>query len=203
MIRVLLGQKGTLLRAALATVLSQEQDIAVIADLANRDDVLTEARRTQPDVVVLDRSLLEGDSARAWCHTLCRALPAAAVLIVMDRESRGASRFLARLAPQVGLIATEASPTDLVEAVRRLAHGRPVLDVELAVAALTAGDNPLTERERDVLRLAMDGASAKEIAKKLHLSPGTVRNYLSRTLAKTGGHNRIQAIRIAQDAGWI
>jgi two-component system response regulator DesR len=78
-----------------------------------------------------------------------------------------------------------------------------VLDTEVAVAALTAGDNPLTDREREVLRLALDGAPAKEIAKNLYLSTGTVRNYLSRILDKTGARTRIEAIRIAQEAGWI
>lgn len=203
MIRVVLGQKGALVRAALVAILSQERDIDVIADLANRDDLLTVARRQRPDVVVLDRSMLYGDSPRGLCGALCRPPSGCSVLIMLDRDARGVSRALARLAPKVGLIATEASPVDLVDAVRRLARGRPVLDVDLAVAALTAGENPLTERERDVLRLAVDGASAKEIARDLHLSAGTVRNYLSRTLTKTGGRNRIQAIRIAQDAGWI
>lgn len=204
MIRILLGQRGALLRGALATVLSHERDIDVIADLESRDEVLSVACRQRPDVVVLDRWLLGGDPANGLCRRLCRSLPACGVLIMLDREScASASRVLARLAPQVGLIATQASPVELVEAVRRLARGRPVLDVELALAALTADEAPLTERERQVLRLAADGASTREIAEKLCLSAGTVRNYISRAISKTGGHNRIEAIRIAQDAGWI
>jgi two-component system, NarL family, response regulator DesR len=126
------------------------------------------------------------------------------VLILLDRQSgAGVSRSLARLAPRVGFLGTETSPYDLVESVRQMARGEPVLDAEVAVAALTADENPLTDRECEVLRMALDGAPAKEIAQRLYLSAGTVRNYLSRILAKTGARSRIEAIRIAQDAGWI
>jgi two-component system, NarL family, response regulator DesR len=135
---------------------------------------------------------------------VCRALPARGVLVLVDREQvLGASLQLARQAPRVGLIATDASPAELVDAVRHIARGEPVLDAGLAVAALTAEVNPLTGREQEVLQLASTGATTREIARRLSLSTGTVRNYLSRILAKTEARTRIEAVRIAQEAGWI
>lgn len=199
-IRVLLGHRGALLREALCTVLSRETDLEVVAELARGDDVLRAALRQRAQVAVLDALLPD----HVDVHALCQTLPKLGVLMLLDRySSDGASLSLARLAPRVGLIATDASLVDLIEAVRHMARGEPVLDTELAVAALTAEENPLTDRERDVLRLAMTGAPPQDIARSLFLSPGTVRNYLSRILVKTGARTRIEAIRIAQDAGWI
>lgn len=204
MIRILLGQRGTMLRGALVSVLAREHDMEVVAELARADDVLSTAIRERPHVVVLDCTLPGTVAVTDACRMLYRTVPTCGVLIILDRQScAGLSGDLARLAPRVGLIATEASILKLVEGVRRLARGEPVLDPELAVAALTAATNPLTEREREVLRLAVDGAPSKEIAKNLYLSTGTVRNYLSRIVTKTGARTRIEAIRIAQEAGWI
>jgi two-component system response regulator DesR len=135
---------------------------------------------------------------------LAEAAPGCAALVTLDRRSSAAiGPELVKLVPRVGLIATDATPTVLLDGVRRLYRGEAVLDVELAVAALTAKENPLTDREREVLRLARDGAPTKEIARRLYLSAGTVRNYLARIVAKTGARTRLEAIRIAQDAGWI
>ncbi|GAA4710228.1 response regulator transcription factor [Phytohabitans rumicis] len=204
MIRVLLGQRGRLLREALAAVMSAEDDLDVVAELAHADDVLPAARRDRPHVAVLDVALPGTLAVTELCPALCDALPACGVLILLDRHSgAGIGRALARLAPRVGLLGAETSPFDLIESVRQLARGEPVLDAEVAVAALTAGENPLTDRECEVLRMAIDGAPAKEIAQRLYLSAGTVRNYLSRILAKTGARTRIEAIRIAQESGWI
>jgi len=199
-IRILLGHNGALLRGALAALISAEPDLEVVAQLARTGDVPAAIARERPQVAILDY-LLPGN---ATVSELCRTLPDCAVLVVLDPQlSAGAGRSLAQLAPRVGLIGTEASPAELVDGVRQLARGEPVLDPALAVAALTAGDNPLTERECEVLRRVMDGAPAKEIAKKLELNVGTVRNYLSRILAKTGARTHVDAVRIAQEAGWI
>ena len=204
MIRVLLGQTGTLVREALATVLSQEEDLVVVARAAGRDDVVPLALRERPDVAVLDFALPGAVSLTDLCLSLHAVLPTCGVLVMLDpSSSAGAGADLARLTPRVGLIAVDSSPADLIDGVRRVARGEPVLDAEVAVAALTAEDNPLTDRERDVLRLARGGAPAKEIARKLSLSTGTVRNYLSRIVTKTGARTHIEAIRRAQDAGWI
>jgi len=199
-IRILLGHNGALLREALAALISAEPDLEVVAQLARTGDVPAAIARERPQVAILDY-LLPGN---ATVSELCRTLPDCAVLVVLDPQlSAGAGRSLAQLAPRVGLIGTEASPAELVDGVRHLARGVPVLDPALAVAALTAGDNPLTERECEVLRLVVEGAPAKEIAKKLELNVGTVRNYLSRILAKTGARTHVDAVRIAQEAGWI
>lgn len=204
MIRVLLGQRGTLLRGALAAVLSQEDDMTVVAEVQRADEVLATAKQDRPDVLVLDFELPGSVSVVKLCGMLGRSLPGSAVLVLLDaRASAGAGTELVRYAPRVGFIGTDTSPKELVDGIRRLARGEPVLDAKLAVAALTARVNPLTIREREVLRLALAGAPAKEIAASLFLSPGTVRNYLSRIIAKTGARTRIEAIRIAQEAGWI
>jgi two-component system, NarL family, response regulator DesR len=203
-IRILLGQRGTLMREALATVLSQEEDLIVVARVAQRDDVVPLALRERPDVAVLDWGLPGTIPLTDLCITLHGVQPMCGVLVMLDpASSAGGGADLARLAPRVGLIALNSSPSDLIEGVRQMARGEPVLDAEVALAALTAEENPLTDRERDVLRLALHGAPAKEIARSLRLSTGTVRNYLSRIVTKTGARTHIDAIRRAQDAGWI
>lgn len=176
----------------------------VVAELAQGEQVVPAALRERPHVAVLDLQLGGGVAVRELCGTLCRVLPGIRVLTVLDRRSgAGVGRSLARLVPRVGLIGTDAAPADLVDGVRRLVRGEPVLDVTLAMAALNSVESTLTDRECQVLLLARRGATAKEIAANLCLSTGTVRNYLSRVLNKTGARTRIEAIRIAQDAGWI
>jgi two-component system, NarL family, response regulator DesR len=153
---------------------------------------------------VLDSPLPSTVDMCEVCNRLCRALPDCGVLIVIDpRSSVAASRHLLRLAPRVGLVSLDATPADLVDNVRRLARGEPVLDPDLAMAALQSHKAVLTERECEVLRLARFGATAKEIATSLCLSTGTVRNYLSKILTKLEARTRIEAIHKAQEAGWI
>jgi two-component system, NarL family, response regulator DesR len=199
-IRVVLGHHSALVRGALAAVLSQETDLDVLADIEKADDVLPAVDRTRAHVVVLD-PMLDG-SIRI--EELCLRLREPGILILIDRDLlNGVSLALVRLAPRVGFIATDASPADLAEAVRQLAQGAAVIDPGVAVAALKAGENPLTHRECEVLRLVTTGATAQEIARSLNLSAGTVRNYLSHILTKTGARSRIEAVRKAQEAGWI
>lgn len=198
MIRIVLGHRGKLLRGALAAVLSKEEDLHVVAEFGRTKDVVAALTRVKPDVVVLEARM----PAEMGIEEVSRQQPR--MLILVDRAgSVATSLALARLAPRVGLIATDASPDELVVAVRQLARGRPVLDVELAMTALHAEQNPLTEREREVLQLLTTGATAQEIAHKLCLSAGTVRNYLSHILTKTDARSRIDAIRKAEEAGWI
>ncbi|GAA1821808.1 response regulator transcription factor [Planosporangium flavigriseum] len=203
MFRILLGREGRVWREALAAVLAAEEDLEVVAELAHTDEVPVVAARKRPDVVVLDHALPGSLTVPDLCEKLGAALPGSVVLVLMDQRGGALSTALARLAPRVGVLTTDATPWQLVESVRQLVRGETVLDAKVAVAALTARDNPLTDRERDVLRLAADGAPAKEIATELFLSAGTVRNYLSRVIAKTGARTRIEAIRIAQASGWI
>jgi two-component system response regulator DesR len=188
-----------LVRGALAAVLSKESDFDVMAELDRSDDVLA-AVRLRPHVVVLDPQL----PGKVGIEDLCRKLTGRGVLVLVDHEAIAATSMgLVKQAPRIGLIATDATTEQFVEAVRDAAKGLPVVDVRLAVAALRAGDNPLTDRECEVLRQVTTGATAQEVARTLSLSAGTVRNYLSRILAKTGARSRIEAINKAQDAGWI
>ncbi|WP_412543995.1 response regulator transcription factor [Longispora sp. K20-0274] len=200
----MLGHERALWRGALGAMLARERDLVVVAEVGRGEEILAVALRDRPDVVVLDIALPGTVEVDELCVTLCDQLPGAGILVLVDRRtcaSIGAT--LTRLAPRVGFLATDASPRQLVEGIRQLASGKPVLDIEIAVAALSAENNPLTTREREVLRRAVDGAPAREIAAELFLSTGTVRNYLSSAVSKTGGRNRIEAIRIAQDAGWV
>jgi two-component system response regulator DesR len=204
LIRVQVVQKDNLWRGALAAMLSREEDLSVVAESAGGGDILPVARRERPGVVVLGLPLPAAAAPDALCTELCDALPECRVLLVLERPRlRDIGATAARLAPRIGLIAKDVSPSRFVDSVRQLAAGKPVMDPELVVAAMTAGENPLTFRERDVLRRALSGAPAKDIAAELYLSVGTVRNYLARVVTKTGARTRIEAIRIAEHAGWI
>jgi two-component system, NarL family, response regulator DesR len=188
-----------MVRGALAAVLARENDLDVVAEAETSDEILTAIGR-RPHVVLLDPQL----PGKVGIEDLCRKLTGPGVLVLIDHEAIAATSLaLVKQAPRIGLIATDSSTDQLVEAIRDVAKGLPVVDVRLAVAALKAGDNPLTDRECEVLRQVTTGATAQEVARTLSLSAGTVRNYLSRILAKTGARSRIEAIRKAQDAGWI
>ncbi|HYN92350.1 MAG TPA: response regulator transcription factor [Pilimelia sp.] len=204
MIRILLGHQSNLVSSALATVLGQEDDLTVVGECGDAEGILAFARREKPDVAVLDHAVGGDLPVVDLCHRLTEAVPGVHALILLDRSiCQRLGPDLVRLAPAVGLLDTSSSPGELIRCVRRLMQGQPVLDVHFAVAALKADRNPLTDREREVLRRAVHGEPIADIAANLYLSTGTVRNYLSRITAKTGGRTRIEAIRIAEDAGWI
>lgn len=204
MIRILLVHGSRLIRQALSAVLSQEEDMEVGWELSAGDDVLGVTVREHPDVVLLDFALPDAAAAGELCEELCAKMPGCRVLILVDRRAcAGLLPVLTRLTPAVGIVATEESVPRLIQGIRQLMEGKFVFDVELAIAALNANKNPLTEREKDILRLAVNGAPPKEIAARLYLSAGTVRNYLSRVMAKTGARTRIEAVRRAQESGWI
>jgi two-component system, NarL family, response regulator DesR len=204
LIQILLAHGSRLMRQALAAVLSQEDDMKVAWELSAGDDVIAVAVREEPDVVLLDFALPDAAAAGELCERLCSKMPDCRVLMLVDRRAcTGLLPVLTRLTPHVGIVATEDSVPRLIQGIRQLMKGEFVLDVELAIAALNADKNPLTDREKDILRLAVQGAPAKEIAARLYLSAGTVRNYLSRVMAKTGARTRIEAVRRAQEAGWI
>jgi two-component system response regulator DesR len=203
-IRVLLAHREKLPRRALAEVLGQAEDLHVVAEVASGEQVLVVAARERPQVAVLDHRLSGNLGMSDICAGLHRAVPECVVLVVLDPDTVGsADTSLARQVPRVGLVATETSPAQLIENVRRMMRGETVLDIGIAVAALTSRGNPLTDRECEILYLAAAGAPVKDIAAQVCLSAGTVRNYLSRIVSKTGARTRIEAIRIAQRAGWI
>jgi two-component system response regulator DesR len=191
-IRTLLVLDGGLVRGALAFVLSAQPDIDVVAQIEPGADVWNRAAALEPDVSVVDMAAV-GAGPRFPCRTLVLAAP---------REARALSAALRYQAHTCGFLGHQVPPDRIVAGVRRLAGGEPVADPELVVAALNRS-NPLTEREMQVLQIAATGWPAKEIARELCLSPGTVRNYLSRALSKVGARTRIEAVRIARDAGWI
>jgi two-component system response regulator DesR len=203
-IRIVLAQRGMLVRRALAQLLAEEDDLHVVAELSSCNEVLSAAIRERPHVAVLDYALPGPPVVQDVCAELCHAVPDCRILMIVDRTLPTLpGAILARMAPRVGLLATDASPSQLFESVRRLSRGQAVLDVDIAVAALTATANPLTSREREVLLLVTDGTPTKEIAARLFLTDGTVRNYLSRITAKTGARTLIEAVRRAQKAGWV
>jgi len=203
-IRLLLADRAALSRRALAEVLAKEDDLRIVAEVGVAHEVVPAAVREQPEAAVLYRGLSDTLPLADICAGLQKAVPECGILVVLDPASIGAADAgLARHVPRVGLIGIGASPAHLVQSVRRIVRREAVLDAELAVAALTRQRNPLTDRESEILSLAAAGVPLREIAAQVYLSAGTVRNYLSRVVTKTGARTRIDAIRIAQKAGWI
>jgi two-component system response regulator DesR len=201
-IRTLLAHNGGLVRGALAFELDQQDDIAVVGELDHADEVVPAVLARRPDVVVADFDLLGVDGLPVACG-LHRPHRCRVLILAERRRSSVLSKVLAAEAPRgVGFLAKDGPPGRLVEAVRRVARGEPYVDAELVVSALHTR-NPLTRREVEVLSLAAQGGPVDEIAERLALSPGTVRNHVSRILAKTGARTRIEAVRIAGDSGWI
>ncbi len=201
MIRVLLAEDMRILREALVGVLNMADDIEVVAAVETGDAIVPTALGTQPDVAVIDIELpkLDGISAAAQLHEW---LPQCRTLILTGVGRPGMLRR-AQLARVGGFMVKDSRPEDLIEAVRTVAAGGRVIDPQLAFAALDVDGNPLTERENDVLRLTASGAEPAEVASRLGLSYGTVRNYLAAAVTKLGARNRVDAIRIAAEAGWI
>lgn len=201
MIRTLIAEQTSLIRAGLVAFLSCSDDIEVVAELQRGDQVVPASRALLPDVAVL-AAALPGADGFAAARALHAELPSCHSLIMGDqRDPAGLRRAVAAHAS--GFVVRDAAPDFITEAVRRVARGRKVIDPDLAFAALNAAKNPLTSRELDALRLAAQGATTAEIARDLCLSVGTVRNYLSRAIAKTDARNRVDAIRIAVGAGWL
>ena len=201
MIRVLIAEDMHLIRGALVALLSLEPDIEVVAELDRGDMIVDMALRTRPDVAVIDIDLpgLDGLSA---ADLLRDQLPACRVVILTGLSQPG--NLLRALKVHVrGFLLKDAPATQLADAVRRVAAGQRVLDPELVAAAVETGPSPLTDRETEVLRTAEEGLTTEEIAARLHLSPATVRNYLSNAIAKVNARNRLDAIRISRDAGWL
>jgi two-component system response regulator DesR len=200
-VRVLLADDQSMVREALATLLGLEDDIEVVAQVARGDEVLAAAREHSPDVALLDIEMpgLTGIEAAA----LLRAeLPGVKIVIVTTFGRPGYLRRAMESGAEAFLV-KDAPASQLAEAVRQVLRGHRVIDPTLAAAALADGADPLTAREREVLRVAADGAVNADIARALLLSEGTVRNYLSTAIQKTGARNRAEAVRIAREKGWL
>jgi two-component system, NarL family, response regulator DesR len=201
MIRVLIAEDMHMIRGALVALLSLEPDMEVVAELDRGDEIVATAKQLQPDVAVVDIDLpgLDGLTAAEQLHA---AVPECRTLILTGLSQPG--NLLRALKAHVrGFIIKDAPADSLADGIRRVAAGQRVVDPDLVATALETGSSPLTGRESDVLRAAEDGVTTTEIADRLALSSATVRNYLSNAITKTGARNRIDAIRIARDAGWL
>ncbi|MEV6696816.1 response regulator transcription factor [Streptomyces sp. NPDC051453] len=200
-VRVLLAEDQGMMRGALALLLGLEEDIEVVAQVGRGDAIVGTALETRPDVALLDIEL-PGRSGLEAAADLREQCPDCRVLILTTFGRPGYLRR-AMEAGAAGFLVKDGPVEDLAEAVRRVLRGETVIDPALAAAALSAGPNPLTTRECDVLKASVDGATVSDIAGKLHLSESTVRNYLSSAIGKTGTRNRMEAMREARQQGWL
>lgn len=200
-IRLLIADDQALVRGALGALLSLEGDLEVVGYAGNGDEAVTEAQRLRPDVCLMDVQMpgLDGLEATRLVVAACESTR---VLIVTTFAKPGYLRQ-ALEAGASGFVVKDTPAEQLAEAVRRVHAGSRVVDPVLAEASLFEGANPLSEREREVLKYAGDGLTAPAIAAEVFLSAGTVRNLLSAAIGKVGARNRTAAARIAQDKGWI
>ena len=200
-IRLLLADDQALVRGALAALLDLESDLEVVAEVSRGDEVVPAAVAGQADVALLDVEMpgMDGIAATA---ALRRALPSCRVLIV---TTFGRPGYLRRAieAGASGFVVKDTPARQLAEAVRRVHAGLRVLDPALAEESLVSGASPLTARETEVLRAARGGDTVADVAAVLHLSEGTVRNHLSSAIGKTGARNRAEAVKLAEDRGWL
>ncbi|WP_424887720.1 response regulator [Streptomyces sp. XH2] len=201
MIKLLLAEDQGMMRGALALLLGLEEDIEIVAQVGDGDEIVPKALETKPDVALLDIEL-PGRSGLDAAADLRARMPACQVLILTTFGRPGYLRR-AMEAGAAGFLVKDGPVEDLAAAIRRVLAGERVIDPALAAAALSAGPNPLTQRERDVLAAAVDGATVADIAAKVHLSPATVRNYLSAAIGKTQTRNRMEAVRAARQNGWL
>ncbi|MFF1561250.1 response regulator transcription factor [Streptomyces sp. NPDC058279] len=200
-IRILLAEDQSMVREALAALLGLEPDIEVLAQVARGDEVLTAARAHDVNVALLDIEMpgMTGIEAAA---ALRDALPDLRIVILTTFGRPGYLRGAMEAGASAFLV-KDAPAAQLADAVRKVLTGERVIDPTLAAAALAEGANPLTDREREVLRAAEFGATNAELAARLHLSQGTVRNYLSTAIQKLAARNRAEAVRVAREKGWL
>ncbi|MFC8130443.1 response regulator transcription factor [Streptomyces sp. NPDC057302] len=200
-VRLLLAEDQSMVREALAALLGLEPDIEVVAQVARGDEVLAAAREHAVDVALLDIEMpgMTGIEAAAELHAEFPELK----IVVLTTFGRPGYLRSAMEAGADAFLVKDAPAAQLAEAVRKVLAGERVIDPTLAAAALAGGANPLTDREREVLRAAADGATNAELATALHLSPGTVRNYLSTAIQKLAVRNRAEAVKVARDKGWL
>jgi two-component system, NarL family, response regulator DesR len=200
-IRLLLADDQALVRGALAALLSLEGDLEVVAEVGRGDEVLDQARTTGAQVCLLDIEMPGADGIQVAAQ-LAAELPGCRSLIV---TTFGRPGYLRRAleAGASGFVVKDTPAGELAEAVRKVHAGLRVVDAALAAESLVGGHNPLTDRERAVLREALEGSTVATIAARVYLSQGTVRNYLSSAIGKTGTSTRVEAARVAQERGWL
>jgi len=200
-VRVLLAEDQAMVRGALAALLSLEEDFEVVAEVARGDEVVPAAARCQPDIALLDIEMPGGGGLSA-ARALYEMLPACRIVILTTFGRSGYLRQ-AMESGAAGFLLKDAPAAELAVAIRRVLAGERVVDPDLALSALSDGGNPLTRREREVLRASLEGASIADIAVRMYLSEGTVRNHLSAAIQKLDARNRTEAARLAQEKGWL
>jgi two-component system response regulator DesR len=200
-IRLLLADDQALVRGALSALLNLESDLEVVAEVGTGDAVVAAVLEHHPDVALLDVEM-PGLDGLAATTALRAALPSCRVLVV---TTFGRPGYLRRAleAGASGFVVKDTPARQLADAVRRVHAGLRVVDPALAAESLAAGSSPLTSRETDVLRAAREGGTVADLAAALHLSEGTVRNHLSSAIGKTGARTRAEAVRLADEAGWL
>jgi two-component system response regulator DesR len=201
MIRLLLADDQQLIRSALTALLDLEEDFEVVASVGRGDEVVAAAKAHRPDVALLDVEM-PGIDGLAAARVLAQEVPECRSLILTTFGRPGYLRR-AMESGASGFVVKDAPAEQLADAIRRVAAGHRVVDPVLAAETLTSGASPLTARERDVLVAARPGTTVADIAQKLFLSEGTVRNYLSAAIAKTDARNRTEAVRRADELGWL
>ncbi|HVT68237.1 MAG TPA: response regulator transcription factor [Trebonia sp.] len=203
MIRVLLAEDQAMIREALAALLSFEDDIEVVAQVGRGDEVTRAATDAKPDVALLDIEMpgMDGLTAAAALRQTCPDIK----IIILTTFGRPGYLRRAMESGASGFVVKDSPADKLARTIRDVLAGQRVIDPDLAAAALAEGASPLTPRERDVLLAAAqnEGATIAQIAAAVYLSEGTVRNYLSSCIQKTGARNRAEAVRIAQGHGWL
>jgi two-component system, NarL family, response regulator DesR len=200
-VRIMIAEDQTMVRQALVALLELEPDLHVVAEAADGDEALAMARKHQPDVAVLDIEM-PGATGIQVAGQLSAAGFSGGIVIVTTFDRPGYLRA-AMAAGARGFLLKDAPAADLAAAIRRVAAGERVVDPALAAAALAQGDSPLTDREGEVLAAAAGHDAITDIAARLHLSPGTVRNHLSAAIQKLGARNRAEAVQMAQQKGWL
>lgn len=207
-IRIVIADDETLIREALEAILSLQADIDVVAVAASGTEAIVQIERHRPDVAVLDLLMPGADGIEVAAaisdssHSSQRT-PQETKCLILTSHARPGYLKRALAAGVRGFVPKTTPAARLTEIIRRLHAGQRYVDPELSAEAIAAGDSPLTPREADVLELAADGAPVEEIARRAHLSPGTVRNYLSAAALKLSAPNRHAAAEIARSKGWI
>jgi two-component system, NarL family, response regulator DesR len=200
-IRILLAEDQAMVRGALTALLNLEEDLEVVAEVSQGDQVLQAAKKNKPDIALLDIEM-PGSDGLSVAQALHENIPSCRIIIL---TTFGRSGYLRRAMESgaVGFLLKDAPAEQLAIAIRRVMAGERVVDPELALSALSDGDNPLTGRERDVLKASLEGASIADIAAQLYLSEGTVRNHISTAIQKLNVHNRMEAAHLARERGWL
>jgi two-component system response regulator DesR len=201
MIRVLIAEDQAMVRGALASLIGMEPDIEVVAQVSRGDEVVAAARDARPDVALLDIEM-PGATGLDAAEELNREMPSLGILILTTFGRPGYLRR-AMEGGASGFLLKDAPADELASAIRRAVAGERVVDPGLAAAALSQGESPLTPREHEVLAASRRYATVAELAAALYLSPGTVRNHLSSVMQKLDARNRAEAVRVAEERGWL